>query len=91
MILRYCNNSARCAYHDIDERSHFVRSRKIFRSFSNLKNCNVVIAAIFFVDINNSKIFILCSSKMIEEYFRNDFEDEKLTRFRRYSSNNYRR
>ena len=80
--LRYCNDFTRCAYRNIDERSHLVKFRKNFRSLSDLKNCNVIIAAIFFVDVNNSKLFTLCSSRVIEEYFRNDFDNERLIRFR---------
>ena len=89
MILRYCNDSARYAYRNIDERSYFVKSKKNFKSFNNFENYSVVIATIFSIDINNSKLFIFCSSKIIEEYFKNDFEDKRLTRFQRYNSNNY--
>ena len=91
MILRYCKDFARCAYRDINERSHLVKSKKNFRSLSDLENYKVVIAAIFSIDVNNFKLSILCFSRVIEEYFRNDFEDERLIRFRRYNSNNCRR
>ncbi len=66
-VLRFCNDKNVCAYHDTYTRRYFVSFKYLSNSLSVRENVKLIIAASFSSIVVNSRTFIICSKRTIDE------------------------